>query len=172
MSRKFFGTDGIRDRAGEGKLTSDSVRRIGRAVGRWLLTQRGSGCRVLVGRDTRASGPRLLGELTSGLVQAGHHLVDAGVLPTPGVQTLCREEGFDLAIVISASHNPAEDNGIKFFGADARKLADGAEQAIEELMERDEPPAGPTPLPATRSTTSRRPSATSRTCVSPFPTSI
>ncbi|NRA95492.1 MAG: phosphoglucosamine mutase [Planctomycetes bacterium] len=130
MSRQYFGTDGIRDVAGQGLLSPDLVTSYGRAIGAWLSEQK-SGARVLVGRDTRASGPALIEQFGAGVLAAGHHLVDGGVLSTPAVQTLCREEKFDLAIVISASHNPAADNGLKFFGADGRKLADASEEAIE-----------------------------------------
>ena len=130
MSRQYFGTDGIRDVAGQGLLSLELVTSYGHAIGSWLSGQT-AGAKVLVGRDTRASGPALLDQLGAGVIAAGHELVDGGVLPTPAVQTLCREERFDLAIVISASHNPAADNGLKFFGADGRKLADEAEESIE-----------------------------------------
>lgn len=130
MSRQFFGTDGIRDVAGQGLLSPDLVTAYGCAIGAWLREQTPAG-RVLVGRDTRASGPVLLDQLAGGFLAAGHDVVDGGVLPTPAVQTLSREEDFDLAIVISASHNPAADNGLKFFGSDGRKLADEAEESIE-----------------------------------------
>ena len=130
MSRQYFGTDGIRDVAGQGLLSLELVTSYGHAIGSWLSGQT-AGAKVLVGRDTRASGPALLDQLGVGVIAAGHELVDGGVLPTPAVQTLCREERFDLAIVISASHNPAADNGLKFFGADGRKLADEAEESIE-----------------------------------------
>jgi phosphoglucosamine mutase len=132
VNRQFFGTDGIRDVAGQGCLGPDHVVAYGQALGVWLHRRKPQG-RILIGRDTRASGPRLLDQLAPGLLLAGHTIVDGGVLPTPAVQLLCREEGFDLAIVISASHNPAEDNGLKFFGPDGRKLPNEAEVALEAL---------------------------------------
>ena len=141
MSRKYFGTDGIRDAVGAGNLAPERVRVTGRAVGAWLLATAGRAGRVLAGLDTRASGPGILAGLAEGLRAHGHEVVDGGVLPTPAVQALCRDEGYDLAIVVSASHNPARDNGIKFFGADGRKLGDASEQAIEALM--DGPPSAP-----------------------------
>ncbi len=147
MSRKYFGTDGIRDVAGEGMLAPDRVRALGRGVARWLSGPR----RVLFGRDTRESGPWILDALTEGLLAAGHEVVDGGVLTTPAVQTLCREEGFDLAIVISASHNPAHDNGIKFFGPDGRKLPDQEEERLEAAIDADGSAApGPKRARATR----------------------
>ena len=132
-SRKWFGTDGIRDVAGMGLLTPAMVSACGRALGR-MLAEKGR-ARVLAGRDTRESGPLLLDQLAEGLLDHGHTLHDAGVLTTPAVQLLAREEHFDLAIVVSASHNPAEDNGLKFFSADGRKLADEREHEVERLME-------------------------------------
>lgn len=136
MGRKYFGTDGIRDVAGRGLLAPAMVRALGEAAGRVLQRERpGVRARVLAGRDTRRSGAGILGGLAAGLLEAGHELVDGGVLTTPAVQALCREEGFDLAVVISASHNPAADNGIKIFGADGRKLSEAAEEELEGLMD-------------------------------------
>jgi phosphoglucosamine mutase len=142
VSRKYFGTDGIRDVAGQGLLAAPRIRELGWALGAYLH-QRQPAARVLVGRDTRASGPSILEGLAPGITGAGHRLLDGGILSTPAVQSLCREEAFDLAIVISASHNPARDNGIKLFGSDGRKLPDDAELLIEELM--DEAAAGRVP---------------------------
>ena len=135
MARKYFGTDGIRDAAGQGLLAPDRVVAYGQALGAWLAGQHPSGARVFFGRDPRESGPEILDELSAGLMRFGHHVVDGGILSTPAVQSLCRAEGFDLAVVISASHNPASDNGIKFFGPDGRKLKDEVEIALEELMD-------------------------------------
>lgn len=134
MHRTYFGTDGIRDVAGQGLLAPDVVQACGRALGRMLKDQHGT-ARVLAGRDTRRSGPALLDQLAEGLLDAGHTLCDGGVLTTPAVQTLAREENFDLAVVVSASHNPAADNGLKFFGRDGRKLSDAIELRIEALMD-------------------------------------
>lgn len=136
MSRKYFGTDGIRDVAGVGLLAPEVVRACGRALGA-LLAASGTEARVLAGRDTRRSGPELLDQLAEGLLDHGHVLSDGGVLTTPAVQTLAREEGFDLAVVVSASHNPAADNGLKFFGRDGRKLPDATELRIEALIDEE-----------------------------------
>jgi phosphoglucosamine mutase len=133
MTRKYFGTDGIRDRAGEGLLSPELVHAYGRAIGD-VARRRFGPARILVGRDTRASGPVLLGQLRPGLLGGGHEVVDGGVLSTPAVQALAREEGFHLALVISASHNPAADNGIKIFGHDGRKLRDDLEREIEAAV--------------------------------------
>jgi phosphoglucosamine mutase len=146
LKRRFFGTDGIRGEAFVGLLAKDQVSAYGQALGVWLARKRHD-ARVLIGRDTRRSGPLLQSLLAAGIVGSGHHVVDGGVLPTPAVQSLCREMGFDLAIVISASHNPAQDNGIKFFGSDGRKLPDEAEELIEAhilstLQQTLEPVAG------------------------------
>jgi phosphoglucosamine mutase len=136
MPGKYFGTDGIRDAAGKGLLEAGNVQAYGNALGSWLTLRKGpESARVLVGRDPRESGTAIREQLAHGILAHGHALVDGGVLTTPAVQTLCREEGFDLAIVISASHNPASDNGIKFLGPDGRKLPDAAEQALEDLIE-------------------------------------
>lgn len=141
MTRKYFGTDGIRDVAGSGLLTDDRVRAYGRAFGR-VFAAKAPGGRVLIGRDTRASGPGIVASLADGLCAAGLSITDGGVLPTPAVQTVCREQRFDFAIVVSASHNPAEDNGIKIFGADGRKLPDATEIDIERTID-DAAPAAP-----------------------------
>jgi phosphoglucosamine mutase len=143
-TRKYFGTDGIRDRAGEGLLAPDRVLAYGRALGRFVAMRRPGG-RVLLGRDTRASGPEISAALAEGLVAAGLVAVDGGVLTTPAVQTLCREEGFALALVISASHNPAHDNGVKVFGGDGRKLPDAEEAAVELLIDADRGRVAPAP---------------------------
>src|SRR5262245_19498483 len=140
MARKYFGTDGIRDVAGQGLLASERVRSYGQAFGRYFSSKSPSG-RVLIGRDTRGSGPAIVASLSEGLAGAGLSVVDGGVLTTPAVQTLCREDGFDFAIVVSASHNPAEDNGIKIFGADGRKRPDAGDSEIERLIE--DPKAAP-----------------------------
>lgn len=131
MKRRFFGTDGIRGEAFQGLLAKDRISAYGQAIGVWLAGRLHDG-KVLVGRDTRESGPELQSLLVSGIVASGHHVIDGGILPTPAVQRLCRDLGCDLAIVISASHNPSKDNGIKFFGPDGRKLPDADEISIED----------------------------------------
>ena len=128
MTRRYFGTDGVRGVVGE-DLTPELVERLGRAATLWA-----GGGAVLVGRDTRASGRELERAFASGVASAGGHAVLAGVLPTPAVALL----SLDLGAVISASHNPPEYNGVKFFDGDGGKLTDAAEEKIEALLE--EPP--------------------------------
>ena len=132
---KLFGTDGIRGRYGNEPLTEPSIRRIGAAIGQALSSQKASSrakppLRVLLGRDTRGSGPEILNALNAGLASEKYECVDLGVLPTPGVAYSVRNLGAAAGIVISASHNPAADNGIKVFGSDGFKLADEIEDAI------------------------------------------
>jgi phosphoglucosamine mutase len=125
MGRRYFGTDGIRGVFGE-TLTPELVERVGRAATLW------SGAReVFVGRDTRASGPALEQALARGIVSAGGNVRLGGVLPTPAVALAA----LDLGIVISASHNPPEYNGVKFFGAGGQKLSDEGEEEIEGLLD-------------------------------------
>ena len=125
MARTFFGTDGVRGIVGE-TLTLDLVERLGLASTAWS----GRG-RVFVGRDTRGSGPALEDAVVRGITSAGGIAVVGGVLPTPAVALLSQ----DLGIVLSASHNPPEYNGVKFFDAEGHKLADAAEEAIETLLD-------------------------------------
>src|SRR6188472_774350 len=132
MARKYFGTDGVRGVVGEG-LTIDLVERLGRASALWS----GRG-RVFVGRDTRGSGPELEEAFGRGIASAGGNAVLAGVLPTPAVALLA----LDLGAVISASHNPPQYNGVKFFDRDGQKLTDAAEEEIEALLNEDGPPGG------------------------------
>jgi len=132
VAREYFGTDGVRGVVGE-TLTSDLVERLGRAAALWC----GRG-RVFVGRDTRASGPELEDAFARGIASAGGVAVLAGVLPTPAVALL----GLDLGAVISASHNPPEYNGVKFFDRDGRKLTDAAEEEIEALLDNPAPGGG------------------------------
>ncbi len=132
MAREYFGTDGVRGVVGE-SLTDDLVERLGKAAAAWC--SRG---RVFVGRDTRASGPELEEAFARGVASAGGTAVLAGVLPTPAVALL----GLDLGAVISASHNPPEYNGVKFFDRDGRKLTDAAEEEIEALLDSPRPGGG------------------------------
>jgi phosphoglucosamine mutase len=145
LERKYFGTDGIRGPAGVGMLAPDRVAALGRAAGAFVADM-GGARRVLVGRDTRESGPWIARLLADGFRGAGVAVSDGGILTTPAIQWLAREERFDLAVVVSASHNPAADNGIKFFGGDGRKLPDESELRIEELIDADDgvvvPPRG------------------------------
>lgn len=136
---RLFGTDGVRGVANR-DLTPDLALALGRAAGRVLA----DGGEVVVGRDTRVSGGMLEGALTAGLCSAGVDVRLAGIVPTPAIAFLTREEKADAGAVISASHNPVEDNGIKFFTRDGLKIPASAEEEIEALMESapDELPAG------------------------------
>jgi phosphoglucosamine mutase len=125
VSRTYFGTDGVRGIVGE-DLTPALVQRLGKAATLWS-----KGGRVFVGRDTRGSGPELEEAFARGVVEAGGNAILAGVLPTPAVALLA----LDLGVVVSASHNPPEYNGIKIFDRDGRKLADAAEEEIEALLD-------------------------------------
>jgi phosphoglucosamine mutase len=138
MARRLFGTDGVRGVAGE-LLTADLAVKLGRAATH--LGGQSLELRVLLIRDTRESGEMLEAALAAGVAAAGGDVFLGGVLPTPAAPLLIGRYGFDLAAVISASHNPYRDNGIKFFGADGFKLSDAAEEAIEARLEDNEPPA-------------------------------
>lgn len=134
MKRQYFGTDGIRGRVGEDPITPERVLKLGWAAGRVLLGQGDDrGC-VLIGKDTRISGYLLESALEAGLSAAGADIRLIGPMPTPGVAYLTRTSRAQAGIVISASHNPYEDNGIKFFSSQGTKLADGIECAIEAMM--------------------------------------
>jgi phosphoglucosamine mutase len=126
MARRYFGTDGVRGVVGV-DLTPDLVERLGRAAAYWC-----AGGRIFIGRDTRASGLELERVLADGIASAGGNAVIAGVLPTPAVALLT----LDLGCVITASHNPPEYNGVKFFDRDGRKLPDASEEEIEALLDR------------------------------------
>jgi phosphoglucosamine mutase len=131
---KLFGTDGIRGKAGTPPLDRDTVVRIGAAIVRGLDGPRPTALRVLIGRDTRESGVSIEAALARGLTSEGAAAVTAGVVPTPAVAYLTRTEGFDAGIVISASHNPFDDNGIKVFSGRGEKLDEGFEGRIERLV--------------------------------------
>jgi phosphoglucosamine mutase len=134
VSRKYFGTDGVRGRFGEGAITPEFVLKLGWAVGRILGTE--SKSRVLIGKDTRISGYLLESALEAGLTAAGVNITLLGPMPTPSVAYLTRTLHAQAGIVISASHNPYMDNGIKFFSADGLKLPDSVESEIEAEMEK------------------------------------
>ena len=137
--RKLFGTDGVRGVAGE-LLTAELAVGLGRAVTAQSRADGAAAPRVLVIRDTRESGEMLEAALAAGVTSEGGEVLLGGVLPTPAAPLLLHRYGFDVAAVISASHNPYRDNGIKFFGADGHKLPDEAELAIERRLE--DPPSG------------------------------
>lgn len=133
MARKHFGTDGIRGVANQ-QLTPELAMALGRAAGIWLRNS-GGVPRVVVGRDTRKSGPMLGMALAAGFNSAGVDVVSLAVAPTPAVSFVARTGEFGLGIIISASHNPFPDNGIKLVGHDGRKLPDSVEEEIESLMD-------------------------------------
>ena len=137
--RKYFGTDGVRGRVGESPITPDFVMRLGHAAGRVLAAGQelppGEHAAVLIGKDTRISGYMLESALQAGLSAAGVDIYLAGPMPTPAVAYLTRALRLQAGIVISASHNPFEDNGIKFFSADGNKLPDAVEHAIEARLD-------------------------------------
>ena len=133
MSRSYFGTDGIRGRANAGVLTAATAMRVGQAAGRHFL--RGAHRhRVVIGKDTRLSGYMMETALVAGFTSVGMDVIMTGPLPTPAIGMLVREMRADLGVMISASHNPYADNGIKLFGPDGFKLSDEDETRIEQLM--------------------------------------
>lgn len=135
MSRKYFGTDGIRGTVGQSPITPDFVLKLAHAVGQ-VLKESEPHPTVLIGKDTRISGYMLESALESGFNSAGVDVVLLGPLPTPGVAYLTRAQRASLGVVISASHNPFGDNGIKFFSAQGTKLSDAWELAVEAALER------------------------------------
>ncbi|MDB5929953.1 MAG: phosphoglucosamine mutase, partial [Polaromonas sp.] len=137
MTRKYFGTDGIRGTVGQAPITPDFVLRLAHAVGR-VLRKTEARPTVLIGKDTRISGYMLESALESGFNSAGVDVVLLGPLPTPGVAYLTRAQRASLGVVISASHNPFADNGIKFFSAQGTKLNDEWESEVEAVLQ--EPP--------------------------------
>lgn len=136
MERKYFGTDGIRGRVGQAPVTPEFVLKLGWAAGRVLGRRAGDGGKVLIGKDTRISGYMLESALEAGLSAAGVDIHLLGPMPTPAIAYLTRTFRADAGIVISASHNPHADNGIKFFAGDGTKLADAVEVEIEAEMDR------------------------------------
>jgi phosphoglucosamine mutase len=148
LSRKYFGTDGVRGRVGEAPITPEFVLRLGFAAGEVLARGRSGDERpnVLIGKDTRISGYMLEAALESGFSAAGVDVMLCGPMPTPAVAYLTRALRLSAGIVISASHNPYPDNGIKFFSADGGKLPDAVEEAIEAALERPLVCRGPAEL--------------------------
>ena len=138
MKRKYFGTDGVRGRFGDDRMNPEFARRLGRAAGRFLAgrgAKTGDRPVAVIGRDTRESGPVLEDGLVEGLTESGADVLRLGVAPTAAVALAVLHHGADLGVVVTASHNPAGDNGIKFFSADARKLTDAAELEIENWLD-------------------------------------
>jgi len=154
MARRLFGTDGVRGVAGE-FLTAELTLALARAATSRARAHGATHPRVLVIRDTRASGEMLEAAVAAGVAAAGGTALLGGVLPTPAAPLLLRRYGFDLGVVLSASHNPYRDNGVKFFGADGDKLSDAVEEEIEALLDApatsdaDAEPGGVTPLHGT-----------------------
>lgn len=135
MSRKYFGTDGIRGRVGDAPVTPDFMLKLGWATGKVFASEDGSKPTVVIGKDTRVSGYMLESALQAGLVAAGANVKLLGPLPTPGIALLTRTQNADAGIVISASHNPYFDNGIKFFNGQGSKLSDELELQIEAMID-------------------------------------
>ena len=135
MNRKYFGTDGIRGRVGEAPVTPDFMLKLGWATGKVFASEDGTKPTVVIGKDTRVSGYMLESALQAGLVAAGANVKLLGPLPTPGIALLTRTQKADAGIVISASHNPYFDNGIKFFNGQGSKLSDELELQIEAMID-------------------------------------
>ena len=134
MARKYFGTDGVRGEANTFPMTAELALRLGIATGRYFRKSTDKP-RVVIGKDTRRSGYMLENALTAGFNSVGMDVLRLGPVPTPAVGMLTRSMRADLGVMISASHNPYKDNGIKFFGPDGFKLSDEAEMAIEEMLD-------------------------------------
>lgn len=141
MTRKFFGTDGVRGKANTYPMTADMALRIGAAAGRYFRRDGSNVHRVVIGKDTRLSGYMFENALTAGLTSTGMNVFLLGPIPTPAVGLLTTSLRADVGIMISASHNPHHDNGIKFFGPDGFKLSDEAEAEIEALITGEVEPA-------------------------------
>jgi phosphoglucosamine mutase len=142
MARKLFGTDGIRGRTNAGAMTAATAMKVGLAAGRYFM-RGGHRHRVVIGKDTRLSGYMMESALVAGFTSVGMDVIMTGPLPTPAIALLTREMRADLGVMISASHNPFADNGIKLFGPDGFKLSDEAEAEIEALIAGDIPLAPP-----------------------------
>src|ERR1700744_6482072 len=134
MTRKLFGTDGIRGRANVYPMTPETAMKAGMAAGK-IFTRGDHSHRVVIGKDTRLSGYMIESALVAGFTSVGMEVFQFGPLPTPAVAMLVRSLRADLGVMITASHNKFEDNGIKFFGPDGQKLSDTVETEIEKLMD-------------------------------------
>src|SRR4051812_38119587 len=142
MARKYFGTDGIRGRTNEGAMTAEIAMKVGQAAGAHFVRGKHRH-RVLIGKDTRLSGYMMETAMTAGFTSVGMDVIQIGPMPTPAVAMLTRSLRADLGVMISASHNPYQDNGIKLFGPDGHKLSDADESAIEALIDAELPLAEP-----------------------------
>jgi len=147
VARQLFGTDGIRGVAGEYPLDAPTVYAVGAALGRWAARIHGAGSEILIGMDTRESGPWLAAQAAGGIRQSGARVRFAGLVTTPGVAYLTRSHDFVAGVMISASHNPYRDNGIKVFDHSGYKLPDDVEHALEQeiLLLRDSASGEPEP---------------------------
>ena len=134
MTRRYFGTDGIRGRVGRAPITADFMLKLGWAAGQVLRRDTGR-TRILIGKDTRISGYMFESALEAGFSAAGVDVALLGPMPTPGIAYLTRTFRAEAGVVISASHNPFDDNGIKFFSANGTKLPDAVEERIESMLE-------------------------------------
>ncbi|MES2548822.1 MAG: phosphoglucosamine mutase [Pseudomonadota bacterium] len=143
MTRKLFGTDGVRGRANSWPMTAELALKLGAAAGRYFRRDGSAAHRVVIGKDTRLSGYMLENALTAGFCSTGMNVLLPGPVPTPAVGYLTRSMRADVGVMISASHNPHQDNGIKFFGPDGFKLSDAAEAEIEAMVEGEIQPAKP-----------------------------
>src|ERR1700722_8655329 len=152
MAKQLFGTDGIRGIPGEYPLDDSTLDRVGLALGNYLRLEARRGNEkpsVLIGRDTRESGPHIAERIACGLAAGGAKPVSAGVLTTPGVAWLVNREGFAAGVVISASHNPYHDNGVKLISSSGMKFSDAVEARIESriLSPNGAKPVGVSPRP-------------------------
>ena len=142
MSKDLFGTDGVRGQANSWPMTAEVALRLGAAAGRHFRRDKNEH-RVVIGKDTRLSGYMIETALTAGFTSTGMNVFVLGPVPTPAIGYLTHSLRADVGVMISASHNPASDNGIKFFGPDGFKLSDDDERAIQDLLEKGVPPAAP-----------------------------
>lgn len=143
MTSKLFGTDGVRGRANSWPMTAELALKLGAAAGRFFRRDGSTAHRVVIGKDTRLSGYMLENALTAGFTSTGMNVLLLGPVPTPAVGYLTRSMRADVGVMISASHNPHQDNGIKFFGPDGFKLSDAAEAEIEAMVAGEITPAKP-----------------------------
>src|SRR5450432_3502129 len=147
MAKSLFGTDGIRGEPGKPPLDDNTLFATGRALGAHLNRQHPA-ARVLIGMDTRESGPHIAALLAAGLIAGGASTAFACVITTPGVACLVRQKGFQAGVVISASHNPFHDNGVKLFSGAGMKFPDAAEEALEQDILKHRTEAAPANPPA------------------------
>ena len=171
MTRKFFGTDGIRGLTNSEPMTAETALRVGQAAGAHFL--RGDHRhRVVIGKDTRLSGYMMESAMVAGFTSVGMDVVLLGPMPTPAVAMLTRSMRADLGVMISASHNPFADNGIKLFGPDGYKLSDDVEQAIEKRHREGRRSSPSRPRSAARAGSTMRAAATSSSPRTPSPSSF